>query len=141
MQPIPGLPPIPFRVYALLQLFSQYGQPTAPAYTNPTIVNANAASLWSRSGALTHSPMLPRLTRGVSYNSLINRGTVNLHSTVCGCAFSGILGHSFGRALRSPPPMTPSAYPAPTPTPNPNPALNSQLNDNVGIIPFSRSLF
>ena len=35
--PAPGL--------CLATSFSQYGQPTAPAYTNPTIVNANAASL------------------------------------------------------------------------------------------------
>ena len=114
----------------LATTFSTYGQPAG--YTNPTIVNAGAATLWSNiTGALAHAPMFAKSDpRSIRYNSLI--GVINLANPPMTVNSAGIIGSiwpsPYAAPPGTPPPMVPSAYPTPTPTPNPNPAT---LGDNL----------
>jgi hypothetical protein len=106
--------------------FSTYGQPGG--YTNPTIVNSGAATLWSDvTGALAHAPMFSKSDpRSMRYNSLI--GAINFGNPPMTVNSAGIIGSIWPSPYATPPPMTPSGFPIPTPTPNANPAT---LGDNI----------
>jgi hypothetical protein len=110
----------------LAATFSTYGQPTG--YTNPTVVNSGAATLWSDvTGALAHAPMFAKSDpRSIRYNSLI--GVINFANPPMTVNSAGIIGSIWPSPYATPPPVTPSGYPVPTPTPNPNPAT---LGDNT----------
>jgi hypothetical protein len=115
--------------------FSQYGQPVG--FTEPTITNAGASSLWSDlTGALAHSPMFGKGDpRSIRYNSQI--GVVNLANPPMSFASAGILASIWPdtratppNPYTTPPPMFTTASPPPTPSPNPNPAVYCLAGDN-----------
>jgi hypothetical protein len=108
--------------------FSQYNQPGG--YSNPTITNSGAATLWTVNGALVNSPMFAKADpRSIRYNSAI--GVVNLPPPMAFTS-AGVIGSIWPSPYATPGPMTPSAFPVPTPAGSPNPALYSQLGDNSG---------
>jgi hypothetical protein len=106
--------------------FSTYGRPAG--YTNPTVVNAGAATLWTDiTGALAHAPMFAKSDpRSIRYNSLI--GAINFANPPMTVNSAGIIGSIWPSPYATPPPMMPSGFPTPTPTPNANPAT---LGDNI----------
>jgi hypothetical protein len=110
----------------LATTYSAYGQPAG--YTNPTVVNSGSATLWTDiTGALAHAPMFAKSDpRSVRYNSLI--GVINFGNPPMTVNSAGIIGSIWPSPYTTPPPMSPSGFPAPTPTPNPNPAT---LGDNA----------
>jgi hypothetical protein len=64
--------------------------------------------------------------RSIRYNSMI--GVVNVANPPLSFNSAGVIGSIWPSPYATPPPMSPSAFPAPTPTPNPNPAT---LGDNT----------
>lgn len=113
---------------SLATSFSQYNQPAG--YSNPTITNSGAPTLWTVAGALVNSPMFAKADpRSIRYNSAI--GVVNLPAPMPFTS-AGIVGSIWPSPYATPGPMTPSAFPIPTPAGSPNPALYSQLGDNSG---------
>jgi hypothetical protein len=113
---------------SLATSFSRYSQPAG--YSNPTITNSGAPTLWTVAGALVNSPMFAKADpRSIRYNSAI--GVVNLAAPMPFTS-AGIIGSIWPSPYATPGPMTPSAFPIPTPAGSPNPALYSQLGDNSG---------
>ena len=116
--------------------YSEYGISVnlPPLTALPTAINLGSplhigtTTPWDDvTGGPAHAPMFAKADpRSIRYNSII--GTINVTNPPLSFNSAGVIGSIWPGPYATPPPMSPSAFPAPTPTPNPNPAV---LGDNA----------